>query len=74
MDPKGKISRTVRIILDGARTATTLRAPRLTAIVVCSLLILLIALTCFHPKVKAQGEACTYYVSTNGSDNQSGTS
>jgi hypothetical protein len=74
MDPKGRISRIVQIILDGARTATTLRVPRLTTIGVCSLLILLIALTCFHPKVKAQGEACTYYVSTSGSDNQSGTS
>jgi hypothetical protein len=74
MELKARVSRSIQIILDRTKTATTLRSPRLPPIVVGSLLILLIALTYFHPKVEAEGEFCTYYVSTDGSDNQSGTS
>jgi hypothetical protein len=74
METKDRIPRYVQIVMNQTRKAAMLRPLRWPFAVACFLIMLLTALTCCHPKAEAQAETCTYYVSTNGSDNQSGTS
>ena len=71
---KNKNSRTAHLIQNLARKGTICGSPQWTIALACSLIIFLAALNCLHPKAEAGTEGCTYYVSTNGVDNHSGTS